>query len=139
MSVKWEPNGVYFSNNSNSLYKTTSENFTPPANHDYRTTVTTYYDIGMMVLRTYNCTTNYKDYYAYFQVGFSYGKWVIAIRWPYWSEYEDEDTGETVLDYGYQITGNYPPGTAWGISSPGESYVYFKTDMPFRVFAWRIE
>lgn len=144
MSVKWEPNGVYFNNNSNSLYKTTSENFTPTYNtyqggYIYETTVTTAYDIGMMVLRTYNCTGDYNSG-SYFKINFNYGTWVIAIRYPYRYEYEDEETGETVYEEGYKITGTYLPGQALAASYDGYGYyVNFKTSMPFRVFAWRIE
>lgn len=146
MSVKWGPNGVYFSNNSNSLYKTTSESFTPSKNGNtwkYETTVTTIYDIGMIVLRTYNCTGDYGNDVRrnWFKINFDYGKWVIAIRFPYWDEYSEEEDSEVIRYEGYDIVGGFPGTalTASQIYSFYNRFLNFTSADPIRVFAWRLE
>ncbi len=146
MSVKWEPNGVYFSNNSNSLYKTNYKFFTPTYDSynqwKYETTVTTIYDIGMIVLITYECTGNYgnHDFYNWFKINFSYGKWVIAIRFPYWDEWAEDEDSEVIYEEGYDIIGTARPGSALTASNTySNRYLNFTVDSPIRVFAWRLE
>lgn len=149
MSVKWGPNGVYFSNNSNSLYKSRSVTFTPSKSgtsaYSYTSTITAVYDIGMMVLIKYKCSGNYGSNPTRnrFTINFDYGKWVIAIRWPYWYEDYDEETEETTRVEGYLLTGTYFPGAAlssdsYNLYSEGK-YLHFTSDDPIRVFAWRLE